>query len=79
MRVQALLVDTAARLDRVAVKTLVVPAANDGVHPVAQGREIAAGIPAAEFVLLDSEKHAVLPQEPAWERFFGELQRFASA
>jgi DNA-binding winged helix-turn-helix (wHTH) protein/pimeloyl-ACP methyl ester carboxylesterase len=68
----------ADRLDRVAVKTLVVHAANDGVHPVAQGRELAAGIAAAEFVLLDSENHAVLPQEPAWERFFGELQRFAS-
>ena len=53
-------------------------AANDGVHPVAQGRDIASGIPHCEFVLLDSENHAILPQEPAWERFFGELRQFAA-
>ena len=70
--------DIASRLDRVAVKTLVMHAANDGVHPVAQGREIAAGIPNCEFVLLDSENHAIVPQEPAWERFFGELQLFTA-
>ena len=62
-----------------AVKTLVLHAANDGVHPVAQGREIAANIPGCEFVLLDSANHAILPQEAAWERFFGELLRFATS
>ena len=41
-------------------------AANDGVHPVSQGRDIAATIPGCEFVLLDSANHALLPQEPAW-------------
>ncbi|MFZ9037316.1 MAG: alpha/beta fold hydrolase [Gammaproteobacteria bacterium] len=70
--------DVADRLARVAVKTLVMHAANDGVHPVAQGREIAAGIPDCEFVLLDSANHAILPQEAAWERFFGELQLFTA-
>ena len=70
--------DVADRLARVAVKTLVMHAANDGVHPVDQGREIAAGIPDCEFVLLDSANHAILPQEAAWERFFGELQLFTA-
>ncbi|TNF86358.1 MAG: alpha/beta hydrolase [Gammaproteobacteria bacterium] len=71
--------DIADRLAQVAVKTLVLHAANDGVHPVAQGREIAANIPGCEFVLLDSANHAILPQEAAWERFFGELLRFATS
>jgi DNA-binding winged helix-turn-helix (wHTH) protein len=68
--------DVADRLDRVTAKTLVMHAANDGVHPVSQGRDLASGIPDSEFVLLDSDNHAILPQEPAWERFFGELQRY---
>ena len=68
----------ADRLDRVTAKTLVMHAANDGVHPVSQGRDLASGIPDSEFVLLDSDNHAILPQEPAWERFFGELRRFTA-
>ena len=71
--------DIAGRLERVAVKTLVIHAANDGVHPVSQGREIASGIPDCQFVLLDSANHALLPQESAWERFFGELQLFTAS
>lgn len=70
--------DVADRLDRVTVKTLVMHAANDGVHPVDQGRDLASGIPGSEFVLLDSTNHAIVPQEPAWERFFGELRRFTA-
>ena len=70
--------DVADRLGQVTVDTLVLHAANEGVHPVAQGRNIAAAIPGCEFVLLDSTNHALLPQEPAWERFFAELQRFTA-
>jgi len=70
--------DVADRLDRVTAKTLVMHAANDGVHPVSQGRDLASGIADSEFVLLDSDNHAILPQEPAWERFFGELRRFTA-
>ena len=69
--------DVTDRLEQVSVDTLVLHAANDGVHPLSQGRDIAATIPGCEFVLLDSVNHALLPQEPAWERFFAELRRFA--
>jgi DNA-binding winged helix-turn-helix (wHTH) protein/pimeloyl-ACP methyl ester carboxylesterase len=68
--------DVARLLPKVAVKTLVMHAANDGVHPIDQGRELAANIPDCEFVLLESANHAILPQEPAWGRFFWELERF---
>ena len=33
------------------------------------GRLVAAGIPNAEFVELDSPNHILLEHEPAWERF----------
>ena len=64
-------------LPQLNVETLVIHAANDGVQPVEQGRELAAGIEGSEFVLLESSNHALLPQEPAWARFFLELERFA--
>ena len=71
--------DVSALLPEVKVKTMVIHAANDGVHPVDQGRELAANIPDCEFVLLESMNHAVLPQEPAWGRFFWELEHFVSS
>jgi DNA-binding winged helix-turn-helix (wHTH) protein/pimeloyl-ACP methyl ester carboxylesterase len=71
--------DVASLLPEVAAKTLVMHAAHDGVHPVDQGRDLAAGIAGSEFVLLESENHAILPQEPAWKRFFWELERFTSS
>ena len=54
-------------------------ARNDGVHPLDQGRKLAAGIPNAEFVMLESPNHAILPQEPAWQTLFESLQDFLLA
>ena len=71
--------DVVGLLPKVAVKTLVIHAANDGVHPIDQGRELAANISNSEFVLLESENHAILPEESAWGRFFWELERFVSS
>ena len=68
--------DVSDLLSQVKVKTLVLHAAHDGVHPVDQGRELAANITGCEFVLLDSRNHAIVPEEPAWARFFWELERF---
>jgi DNA-binding NarL/FixJ family response regulator len=39
------------------------------VCPIAEGRFIAAGIPDAQFVELDSANHILLEDEPAWARF----------
>jgi DNA-binding winged helix-turn-helix (wHTH) protein/pimeloyl-ACP methyl ester carboxylesterase len=71
--------DVTAVLPLLDVKTLVIHAANDGVQPVDQGRELAANIPRCEFVLLESSNHVILPAEPAWDRFFRELDRFIAS
>jgi pimeloyl-ACP methyl ester carboxylesterase/DNA-binding winged helix-turn-helix (wHTH) protein len=71
--------DVTELLAKVAVKTLVIHAANDGVHPIDQGRGLAANIPDCEFVLLESANHAILPEEPAWGRFFWELEHFVTS
>jgi DNA-binding winged helix-turn-helix (wHTH) protein/pimeloyl-ACP methyl ester carboxylesterase len=71
--------DVSDQLARITTKALVMHAAHDGVQPVDQGRNLAAGIRASEFVLLDSANHVLVPQEPAWERFFRELQRFTAS
>lgn len=68
--------DVSYRLSQVSAKTRVMHAANDGVHPVDQGRKLAAGINGSQFVLLDSANHAIVPREPARERFFRELKHF---
>lgn len=69
--------DVSDLLAQVSTPTLVTHARDDGVHPLDQGRALAAGIKHSEFVLLESDNHAILPQEPAWGRFFEELKRFA--
>jgi hypothetical protein len=38
------------------------------VIPFAVGRALAAGIPDAEFVALESRNHILLGHEPAWEK-----------
>jgi len=67
----------AGRLGGVSVPTLVLHARHDAVHPFEQGLALAAGIPGAEFVQLDSANHVILPQEVAWETLFGAIRRFA--
>jgi len=61
--------DVAGLLSRIEVPTLVVHAGGDRVSPLDQGQELAARIPGAEFVQLDSRNHILLEHEPAWARF----------
>ena len=69
-------VDISTELEKVRAPTLVLHARNDAVSPIAQGRILAAGIPGAEFVELDSKNHVLLEHEPAWERFCGAVGEF---
>ena len=62
-------VDIESRLGELRVPTLVIHARGDEVIPVTEGRLLAAGIPGAEFVELDSRNHILLEHEPAWRRF----------
>ena len=69
--------DIEALLGKVRVPTLVLHARNDKVIPVAEGRLLAANIPGAEFVELDSRNHVLLADEPAWKRFQDAVLAFA--
>ena len=53
---------------RVTAPTLVAHARGDRVVPVEEGRLLAARIPGARFVLLESANHILLSDEPAWRR-----------
>ena len=64
-------------LPLVQAPTLVIHANDDQVCPVAEGRLLAAGIPDAQFVELDSRNHVLLENEPAWARFKEVVLEFA--
>jgi pimeloyl-ACP methyl ester carboxylesterase len=61
---------------QVRVPTLVLSCRNDARVPFEQGAMLAAAIPGARFVPLDSANHVLLPEEPAWVTFHGELAAF---
>jgi DNA-binding winged helix-turn-helix (wHTH) protein/pimeloyl-ACP methyl ester carboxylesterase len=64
-------------LAQVKVPTLVIHARDDSVHPLSEGLALAEGIPGAQFVMLESGNHVILPQEPAWDVLFSEIRHFA--
>lgn len=61
---------------RVKVPTLVIHSLKDAIVPFAEGRLIAATIPGARFVALESQNHILLEDEPAWTRFLTEVRSF---
>jgi class 3 adenylate cyclase/pimeloyl-ACP methyl ester carboxylesterase len=68
--------DVTTLLPQVKVPTLVMHARNDARVPFESGRRMAAGIPGARFVPLESPNHIMLEGEPALERFLEELKAF---
>jgi DNA-binding NarL/FixJ family response regulator len=70
-------VDITAHLPDVKTPTLVLHSRDDQVVPITEGRIMAAGIPNAEFVELESRNHVLLEKEPAWKRFCEEVLDFA--
>jgi len=72
-------IDVADLLPKVRAPTLVMHSRHDSVVPFDHGRLIASSIPGARFVGLDSSNHVILPQEPAWEQFTGEIERFLAS
>jgi pimeloyl-ACP methyl ester carboxylesterase len=71
-------IDVVALLPKVNVPTLVVHSRHDVMAPFELGRRMAATIPNAKFVVLDSENHVPLPDEPAWQAFISEIDAFLS-
>jgi len=59
--------DVSELLSQVRAPTLVVHCRGDAIVPFEAGRELAAGIPGARFLPLDSRNHVPLPHEPAAE------------
>jgi len=69
-------IDVMELLGSVRAPTLVLHSRDDDVIPIAEGHILAAGIPNAQFVELDSKNHILLDSEPAWERFCAEVLDF---
>jgi pimeloyl-ACP methyl ester carboxylesterase/DNA-binding CsgD family transcriptional regulator len=63
-------------LGGVRAPTLVLHSRDDDVISINEGRVLAAGIPGAQFVELDSKNHVLLENEPAWARFRDEVLEF---
>jgi DNA-binding winged helix-turn-helix (wHTH) protein/alpha-beta hydrolase superfamily lysophospholipase len=69
-------IDVSNALGRIRVPTLVTHSRHDNVVPLEQGLMIAAAIPGAQFVTLESENHVLLSGEPAWSKFAEEAEAF---
>ena len=63
-------------LGKVQIPTLIIHSRNDDVIPIVESQILAAEIPNAQFVELDSKNHVLLEHEPAWERFCIEVLEF---
>lgn len=71
--------DIGELVERVSAPTLVIHSRDDGVQPLEQGRQLASRIPGAEFLMLESCNHIILPHEAAWPILFDEIERFIFA
>jgi serine/threonine protein kinase/TolB-like protein/pimeloyl-ACP methyl ester carboxylesterase/Flp pilus assembly protein TadD len=69
-------IDVLDLLPRVAVPTLVFHCREDALVPFENGRTMAAAIPGARFVPLNSKNHLLLETEPAWQVFLSEVRDF---
>lgn len=69
-------IDVTAEAERIRVPTLVLHSRHDARVPFEEGRRLAALIPSARFVPLDSRNHVLLGAEPAWPLFLEEVRAF---
>jgi class 3 adenylate cyclase/pimeloyl-ACP methyl ester carboxylesterase len=72
-------IDVTALLAKVSVPTLVMHARDDARVPFDSGRRLAAGIPGARFVPLQSRNHLILENEPAFGKFVQEIRAFLAS
>ena len=71
--------DVVHLLPHVRVPTLVLHSHDDAVQSFEQGRLIAATIPGAKFVGLESRNHLILETDAGWQRFQEEVALFINA
>ncbi|WP_162685445.1 alpha/beta fold hydrolase [Roseovarius amoyensis] len=65
-------------LPKVTVPVLLAHAHADAINPVSQSRMMAARLPDARFMLLDSRNHAPLPQEKSWGKLVDAVISFCA-
>jgi len=75
-RSQRQVTDSSARLGQLDLPTLVLHSRGDQMNKFAHSRHLAAHIPGARLVALESNNHIVLADEPAWPVFMREMTRF---
>lgn len=68
--------DVTGLLAEVRAPVLVMHATGDEMVPFDEARILAAGLPNARFVALESKNHLLLGDEPAWPRFLSHLRAF---
>jgi class 3 adenylate cyclase/pimeloyl-ACP methyl ester carboxylesterase len=69
-------IDIRPLLSKIKVPTLVMHTRDDRRIPIAESRDLAAGIPGARFVALPGQDHFLLEQHPGLSMFFRELSDF---
>jgi pimeloyl-ACP methyl ester carboxylesterase/DNA-binding CsgD family transcriptional regulator len=69
-------IDVADAARQVRCPTLVLHATQDARIPFEEGRRTASTIPHAELVPLHTRNHILLPQDPAWQQHFDEIDQF---
>lgn len=69
-------IDVRHRLKDVRAPTLIMHARGDRRVPFDEGRALAAGIPDARFLALETNNHVLTETEPAWQRFQAAVQDF---
>ena len=76
LRSTAAAIDITALAPLVRAPTLVLHGVGDAAVPFEQGRRLAALIPGARFVSLESRNHVLLEDERAWPKFLEEVREF---
>ena len=69
-------IDVSESAAKLSVPTLVIHCRGDMRVPFEEGCKLAALIPGARFIALESNNHVLLPDEPAWSVFQSELASF---
>ncbi len=69
-------IDVTEPASRVSVPTLVLHSTGDRVIQFSAGRELAAAIPGARFVPIESRNHLILEHEPIWPQYVETIRRF---
>lgn len=69
-------IDVVDLLRQVSAPTLVLHSRYDNAVPFEEGQRLAAALPNARFVALESENHVPVPGEPAWPIFLAEIDAF---